>query len=448
MSKIKELIEKRLKIHGQMEDVAKQVGTDEWTDDKQKQFDGWDTEFEDLTKQIKALEKVEQRKADAATEEGRQIDESKPNFKATEGQKRKIVEKAKKIGVEKLSNEERSIYDGVEQYNRAFDAYLRYGFTNCTEQERGILSQNYVDMSGREFQDPSQVRALGLTGSAGGYLVAQEFMAELEKFMLYYGGILEACRVVRTKNGATMPWPTNNDTANTGRLLAEAGDASSGATDLAFGNVSLLAYNYTSDLIKVARVLLQDDSVPVENVLGESLAERLGRILNTHCTTGDNSSKPQGITVGATQGKVTANATAFTRAEIIDLVHSVNRAYRKSPKAGFMFNDAILGAIKKLAIGTGDDRPIWQPSMREGEPDKLEGFQYWVNDDMASSVATGNKTMLFGDMNKYIVRMVSDVEILRLNERYAEAHQVAFVGFQRFDGRIINSAAIKYLEQT
>lgn len=445
---IQHLIDARAKVKFQMEDAARKLKdpatADKITTEELNQFDKWDGEFNELTRKINIATKMEQEAANRTAIIENQVDAASKVKDVSRVRKMQVWNKAQNMGAEKLSTSEQNILSGIEAENEAMNAYIRYGLGQLSDEEQKILKTLYVGFEGR---NNVQTRAQGLTTTAGGYTVPEGFMAEINKYLLFYGGILEAALIINTDSGADIPWPSNNDTGNTGRLLTEGSDASSGATDLTFGVTTLKAYNYTSDLIKVARVLLQDSGVNIENYMGEQLGERLGRILNTHCTTGDNSSKPQGAVIGATQGKVSASATV-TRSEIIDLVHSVDRAYRGSNKAGFMMNDAILGAIKKLSIGSADDRPLWQASMQVGTPDKLEGYQYWVNNDMASTLATGNKVILFGDFNKYIVRMVSGLEILRLNERYAENHQVAFVGFMRFDGRVINSSALKYLELT
>jgi HK97 family phage major capsid protein len=66
---------------------------------------------------------------------------------------------------------------------------------------------------------------------------------------------------------------------------------------------------------------------------------------------------------------------------------------------------------------------------------------------MQATVATGTVTVLFGDFSKYVVRDAGAIRMRRLNERYAEADQTAFVGFLRSDGRYLNTAAVKKLTQ-
>jgi HK97 family phage major capsid protein len=109
-----------------------------------------------------------------------------------------------------------------------------------------------------------------------------------------------------------------------------------------------------------------------------------------------------------------------------------------------MMHDNVLAALKKLALGSSDATPLWQRSMREGEPDTIEGFRYWINQGMASTLATTNKVMLFGDFSQYVIRIVKNLELARLNELYAGNGQVGFYGFIRLDGECMNTAAIKH----
>ena len=109
----------------------------------------------------------------------------------------------------------------------------------------------------------------------------------------------------------------------------------------------------------------------------------------------------------------------FTFAEISDLIHSVDPAYRASNTCGFMFNDVVLNAIKNWP----SDRPTPAASgspWREGEPDRIEGYRYWINQGMDSTIDTASKIMLFGDFQYYVIRLVQELVTLRLNERYAD----------------------------
>lgn len=284
----------------------------------------------------------------------------------------------------------------------------------------------------------SRAQAVG-TASAGGYLVPVTLSSNLEKQLLYYAPVRQVAQVLRTDKGETYNFPTVNDTTNKGEIISE--NTQFNTQDVAFGQVPLSAYKYSSKLVLCSIEVLQDSIVDIPALLGDLLGERLGRIQADHFTTGTGTGQPQGMVTGSTKGLDAASATAIGVDDILGLVHSVDRAYR--PSAGFMMHDQILLAVRKIKDSMG--RPIFTESYREGEPDRLLGYPVFVNNSMDSTVASTKKTIVFGDLGKYIVRDALDVKILRLDERYAEYGQVGFTALQRSDGRVLMSAAIKHL---
>jgi HK97 family phage major capsid protein len=88
---------------------------------------------------------------------------------------------------------------------------------------------------------------------------------------------------------------------------------------------------------------------------------------------------------------------------------------------------------------------IWQPAdARSGAPAAILNHPYVINQAMAVPAATA-RSVLFGAMNRYIVRRVQEIAIRRLVERYADFDQVGFIGFARFDGELLDTAAVKHL---
>lgn len=280
-----------------------------------------------------------------------------------------------------------------------------------------------------------EARAQTVTTTAGGYIIAPEFSNRLEKSLLFFGGMLQEADIITTATGAQMTWPTYDDTSNTGAILAINTGVSN--QDLTFGQMVLDAYKYSSKQVLVPVELMQDSAFDINAVVADALGERLGRILNTHFTTGTGSSQPNGVITAAGTGKTgaTGQTTSVTFDDLVDLVYSVDKAYRIGAK--FMLNDATVKAIRKLKDGNG--LPIWQAgSATAGEPDSLLGYPTVINNDVAT-MATSAKSIAFGQYKKYKVRRVKEITLLRLNERYADAHQVGFLAFARFDGDLLDA---------
>lgn len=281
----------------------------------------------------------------------------------------------------------------------------------------------------------------------GHYTLTINGLQALEVALLQFGGVRQVATVVRTANGNDLPWPTTNDTSNTGALLGEGLEHTE--LDIQFDQLVLNAFKYTSRLIKVSVEYLQDNAINAPEVIGRLLGERIGRITNANFTTGTGNSQPNGIVTAATSSSVTtAGATTITYDNLVDLEHSVDPAYR-GPGARFMFNDTTLKILKKIKVPqfSGDTAgvPLWKMGMTAGDPDTINGYPYTINQQMASGNAS--KAILFGDLSKYLVRDVLDVQFKRLDERYAEFGQVAFLAFSRHDGDLLDAGThpVKYL---
>lgn len=330
------------------------------------------------------------------------------------------------------------IEDTEENYNLAFRDYLRFGMEGVAPEFRSLFN-------GRAAKE--EVRAQSVTGGSpvgiyGGYTVAREFIGELERAMKQFGGMLEVGRTIATATGATMDMPMTNDTGNVGAILGE--NQPVAEQDVTFTTTTLSAYKYTSKLIRVSVELLQDSAFNVEEFIASIAGERLGRILNTHLTTGTGSAQPQGIVTGSALGYTAAQQNSISYNDIVELQHSVDPAYRGN--AWLMFNDSTLKILRKL-VDT-QNRPLWEPSLQAGVPSTFAGSQYRVNQDMAS-VGASAKTVLYGDYSRFLIRKVRDFTVVRLNERYMDSLQVGFFIFCRYDSKVWNAGGnpLKYLAQ-
>lgn len=317
--------------------------------------------------------------------------------------------------------------DQAEVRAKAFNSYLRGGDDNLSREERSALREMRAQSVG--------------TNSSGGYTVPKETASEIIDAAKWFGPMMDASVVTHlvTGDGRDLSFPTGDDTANVGALIAE--NTAATALDFAFGSITLNAYKYTTRLIQVPNELFQDTTVDITAYISKKMAERVGRIANTHLTVGDGSSKPNGIATAASVGVTSASPTAIVFDELMDLMHSVDPAYRNG--AAFMLNDATLKAVRKMKDTT--NQYLWQPSNQAGVPATLLGAPVYVNNDLATIGATA-VVGVYGQLKGYTVRRVRDLVIVRLNERYAEADQVGFVGFARMDGDLLDVNSVKSLK--
>jgi len=328
---------------------------------------------------------------------------------------------------------------GSKAYQRAFLRYLTGNMGDLSAEDRSLLAKGFTKYESRGTDPITTPRS----GVYGGYAIPTGFSNELIQSMKAYSGMLEACRIITTASGAPLEWPTLDDTAAVGSQQTEA--AAITVQDFTLGQKIHYAYTI-ADIIKVSFQWLEDEVLLASELPG-MIGTRLGRKVNDLLTDADGSSKPTGILAasgGASVGE-TAASSAISRDNIIDVIHSVNRAYRSGPNVAFMMADTTLAALKKLTVGTSDDRPLWQPDMINGTPGRLEGFPIVVNDDFPA-IGAGAKSIAFGDWSKYVIRQVGGVNVMRLDERFADALSVGFVGYWRIDGKLMDAGAIKLIQ--
>jgi HK97 family phage major capsid protein len=111
-----------------------------------------------------------------------------------------------------------------------------------------------------------------------------------------------------------------------------------------------------------------------------------------------------------------------------------------------MFAQTVRGLLRKLKDTAG--RPIWTPGyeagITAGAPDLLLGKSVVINNDMPVPAANA-KSIIYGDMKKYIIRDAMAVNLMRFDDSaYASKGQVGFLAFIRSGGNLTDSAAVKY----
>jgi len=323
-------------------------------------------------------------------------------------------------------------------YRHAFHRYVqeRGDLSALSAEERAALQGGVTKVETR-----TQVTT---SGGSGGYTVPTELSNQIIKSMKAWGPMYDEniCTVMNTSAGNPIDIPTIDDTGVAVAKHTEGGAVTDdGGSDATFDKKTLNAYAYDTEWVKFSWELAQDSIFNFEALLGDLLGQRLGRRANTELTVGDGNGDPNGIVTASTLGKTAAATAAITWDEIIDLEHSVDPAYRASPKARYMFNDSTLSAVRKLKDGQGNY--LWQMGdVQKGIPGSFNGRPYSINQAM-DSLGAGKKVMLFGDFSKYFVRKVGGIVMFVARERFAP--DIGLLGLIRLDGELGDTAAVKHL---
>lgn len=329
-----------------------------------------------------------------------------------------------------ITNQPNGRIDGGTKTGRASDEYKR-AFWN--------------GMRNRISYEVQNVLSIG-TNSEGGYLVPDEYEKKLVEALqdeVFFRGL---ATVIRTSSGdRKIPIVTSKGEAawideGEAAWIDEGGQFPE--SDDSFGQTSIGAYKLAT-MIKVSDELLNDSVFNIEQYISKEFGRRIGTKEEEAFFIGDGQGKPIGLfnAMGGAQTGVTAASTSITFDDVMDLYYSLRAPYRN--KASWLLNDSTVKALRKLKDSNGNY--IWQPSVREGEPDRILNRPYRTS-IFVPELAEGKRVMAFGDFSYYWIADRQGRSFKRLNELYATTGQVGFLACERVDGKLILSEAVKTLD--
>ena len=274
--------------------------------------------------------------------------------------------------------------------------------------------------------------------SSGGYLVPDEYDARLiqgltdENILRKLGTVIKTSGQHKINIAGTKPaaaWVDEGEPLSFG--------------DATFNQINLDAHKLHV-AVKVTEELLYDNAFGLENYLIDQFAKALANAEEDAFLNGNGEGKPLGIFASTGGGEVavtTASSTAITYDEIVNLVYSLKRPYRKNAK--FILNDQTIATLRKLKDGNG--QYIWQPALQAGEPDRLLGFEV-LTSAYVPTIAAGAPVIAFGDFSYYNIGDRGVRSFAELKELFAGNGMIGFVAKERNDGKLVLSEAVKILK--
>lgn len=296
-----------------------------------------------------------------------------------------------------------------------------------TEDELRALGRGEL----RTVEVPAERRDLTKgTATAGGNTVPTSFYGLVLEHMIESSAILQAgATILNTASGENLEIPVTTSHSS-GALISEGGSLTE--SDPAFAKRTLGAYKYGLS-IQVSNELVADTGFDLLGYLARQAGRAVGNALGTDLITGNASSKPSGIVQTASTG-VTGGTTvsgAFTADNLIDLHFSVIAPYRSSTSCAWIMRDATLASVRKLK--DSQNQYLWQPGMQVGAPDVLLGKPVYTDPNVAA-VATSAKSVIFGDISAYYVRLAGGVRFERSDDFAFQNDLVTFRAIVRGDG--------------
>ncbi len=457
--------------------AAGKIGAELWDDADKKAFDTLTGEIGTLSESIEAEERAESLKDHLAraneqrsqqTRNGRldpRLNDTLPgsdvnygdrfndrdqarNFARTE-EKRCLVLHAwacEQRASEYVTDKHRQAIVDLKVNNLGGSLEFRGHGNQAIQSVRSILNQS-GDFESRRLAAQNHLTAL--EGRSIGYdtnyqsWVPVAFRDAFEIAFHGMGGVMSICDLMITDSADQLPWPFADDYANEGEQVDEVTPTllNAAGADAEMLIPKLGAYDFTSKYARIAKALLANSPFDLATMLGTVLGERINRAMERKLTLGDRSSTFGGFLARGVSGTTTPIATPVSIAKLQALIWSVISNHRDN--GTLVMHDATLAMFAALLDTNG------QPLLNIGNgrlqyakdvsvPYKITNYMKPGNGS-GGALAAGDKLIAFGNFKQMKVRVVRQVRLERLNEKFAEYHQAAFLANRSGDADLLRS---------
>jgi HK97 family phage major capsid protein len=271
--------------------------------------------------------------------------------------------------------------------------------------------------------------------------VGQSFYDQVFGIARLVGPMLNTSEVINTASGETLVIPTV--TAYSTAAVTAAGSAIS-ESNPTFSSLSLGAFKIGA-LVSVSNELIADAGFDINAYIAEQLGQSLGFQANALLTTGTGTVQPTGVATSA--GSVVTGGTgvsgAATYENLVDLVYGIADGARVLPGLGFQMSKTGIAAARKMKDGAGNY--IWTDSAVPGQAATLLGYAVYENPAVAA-VATGAKSVLFGHLPSYKVRVAGGIQVATSADYAFNSDTTTFRGTMRLDGGLTHATHIGYFK--
>lgn len=193
-------------------------------------------------------------------------------------------------------------------------------------------------------------------------------------------------------------------------------------------------------LTKVSRSLINNNDFDLVAFVVRKMAEAIAAFIENECINGDGTSKVTGV-LNAKTVITAASGTAITTDELIDVQMSLLEPFQAD--AVWLMHRDTLKAIRKLKDNDGNY--ILNRDLSTAFGWTLLGRPIYLSDNMPQMEAT-NKAIVYGDLSGYYVKMVENMDIQILNEKFADEHAVGVVAWIELDGKPVETQKITVLK--
>jgi|GEM_PF-4808524 len=282
------------------------------------------------------------------------------------------------------------------------------------------------------------------TAADGGHLTPSVF-AGFEKIVTSFGGLRQIAKVLPTPDGNDMDWIVHDNSANTGEQVAEYTGANAAAAtpdnkQRALVKKTLKAYRFASLTAPVSVELIEDSRVPFNLLVGDDLAEDIGRLRAGLDINGTGTNEQEGLLAGATVVEAAAD-DEIDITDITNLTLAMDNYYLQD--AALVMNRRTWAHFEDKKDTSG--KPINTDSWLVSAKKQIKDVPVIIDDNMPD-IAPEAKPIALVARGGILIRDVGQLKIEMLKETYRREGAYGFFAEQRGGSLVVNSKKVFALQ--
>lgn len=333
-----------------------------------------------------------------------------------------------------------------EERSQLKSNFFRYCMKTMGHSQSAYLTLEVTDEERTAFATIKEImlqKALNVgTDTAGGFLVPEDYRAEMIKTITEFSPLRGLARLATTARDS-VKWPVR-----TGQFSAvwvsEQGSRSE-TTGLTFGLEDIPVHEVYA-LVDISEQMLEDSAFNMESFLNEEAAEQFAVAEGLAFISGSGVGKPEGITDSAAglSAVNSGGATALTADGLIALFYALKDSYAR--RSTWIMKRATVAVIRRFKESTSEQY-LWQPGLQAGQPGMILGQPFAESIDMTGPTSgdtfdASAKPIALGDWRRcYIIVDRISMSLLRDPFTQATSGNVRFLFRKRVGGHVIQAEA-------
>ncbi|KRE33422.1 phage major capsid protein [Paenibacillus sp. Soil724D2] len=206
-------------------------------------------------------------------------------------------------------------------------------------------------------------------------------------------------------------------------------------TNADFGSVTL-TNNIVVAMSLISKSLINRSDVDVVPFIVNAIAKALAHFMEKELVaTGVGAGRVNGLaTLAAGQQTLGATTLVITPQELINLQLKVPQAFQGG--CSWLMHPTTYGYLAGLTAGAGNNTLLLGNTLADGSGFSLLGKPVMLSDNMPV-IAVNALEIFYGDFSAVAMKIVKDVEIQVLQERYADQYAVGVLASLECDAKIV-----------